>query len=304
MSVFASPAGPLPSHEPDRIRPRRVRFDWTETPYHWVPGDPGTSNVIDMTHLLFPAAERWFIQVFKQALPLIEDPALYERVKGFMGQEGTHAVSHQVVLDRHFQEHGVDPSPFTRRLEWFFDDLLGERPGLPPRLRRLSLYVRLAAIAGIEHYTAVLGQWILDDADALDEAGADPVMMDLLRWHGAEEVEHRSVAYDLYQHLCGSYALRSAVTAALVFPLFNAWATYGVLFLLHQDPQWRLHPRDVGIWWEGSRRRRLPSYTSLAAAGYRYLRRGYHPSDEGDLASALAYIERSPAHLAAGPPSP
>jgi hypothetical protein len=54
-------------------------------------------------------------------------------------------------------------------------------------------------IVGIEHYTAVLGQWILD-AHQLDEAGADPAMMDLLRWHGAGEVEHRSVAFDVYQH--------------------------------------------------------------------------------------------------------
>src|SRR5579872_5462491 len=43
-----------------------------------------------------------------------------------------------------------------------------------------------------------------------DYAGADPVMLDLLRWHGAEEVEHRALVYDVYQDLSGSYALRCA----------------------------------------------------------------------------------------------
>ena len=36
----------------------------------------------------------------------------------------------------------------------------------------------MAAIATIEHYTAVLGTWIVD----AEMAGADPAMVDLLRW--------------------------------------------------------------------------------------------------------------------------
>lgn len=35
------------------------------------------------------------------------------------------------------------------------------------------------------------------------------VMLDLLRWHGAEELEHRNVAFDAYQYLDGGYARRA-----------------------------------------------------------------------------------------------
>jgi uncharacterized protein len=33
-----------------------------------------------------------------------------------------------------------------------------------------------------------------------DAIGTDPVMLDMLRWHGAEEVEHKAVAFDTMKH--------------------------------------------------------------------------------------------------------
>ena len=44
--------------------------------------------------------------------------------------------------------------------------------------------------------------------EILQAAGADETMLDLLRWHGAEEVEHRAVAFDVFQHLDGRYHRR------------------------------------------------------------------------------------------------
>ena len=54
---------------------------------------------------------------------------------------------------------------------------------------------RLWLIAAIEHYTAVLGDFSLNCA--WDDHDADPTIVDLFRWHGSEEVEHRMVAHDV-----------------------------------------------------------------------------------------------------------
>src|SRR6185369_6978080 len=99
-----------------------------------------------------------------------------------------------IVLD-HLAEQGIDTKPYTERLGRSLSITLGDPPKLLPKsLRRWWLYRRLADVAALEHFTAMLGQWVLQNRTH-DDIGTDPVMLDLLRWHGAEEVEHRSLVY-------------------------------------------------------------------------------------------------------------
>ena len=130
-----------------------------------------------------------------------------------MGQEAAHAVAHQALLDRHLERHGLAPAAFTAKVEDLFGRMLGDHRLAAP-FDRYWLRARVALIASIEVYTAILGQWILD-ADTLDAAGADPRLLSLLRWHGAEEVEHAHVALALWRHLYADPDNRSALARAL-----------------------------------------------------------------------------------------
>jgi len=290
-----SPPPPTSRADAHVPTPRRARFDWADVPLHWIPDDAHSTHVINSLHLFLPAGERWFVKVMKQALPLVTDDLLHQQVRAFMSQEGIHATAHGTA-SAHLRAHGIDHAGYDRRLEIVFDNLLGDHPLPGRRLQRAWLDVRLAIIAAIEHYTAVLGDWILE-ADALDEAGADPVMLDLLRWHGAEEVEHRSVAFDLYQHLNGSWPLRATV-AQVVFPTLLALMLDGTRVLMGQDPDApRFRPMKGYV--AGMDKGRLPKLLWLALQGPRYTRPGYHPSREGDMQRALDYIARSPSHVTA-----
>jgi len=280
------------------IVPRRVRFDWADTPLHWVPGDPQTTHTINVLHLLLPAGEKWFVHVYRQALPLVTDDQLRAGVKGFMGQEAVHSRAHAGVLD-HLAEQGLDPTPYTRHVDWLFERLLGDEPlgRTPPAwMQRAWLKQRLAIIAAVEHYTAVLGMWVLD-SPGLDAAGADPTMLDLLRWHGAEEVEHRSVAFDLFQHVSGSYIRRVETMAVSALALAFLWIQ-GTRFFMAADPTvrgkatWRAFRRAV-------RQGRAPSLRQIYGTIPDYLRRSYHPGAHGDTALAMAYLAASPAARAA-----
>ncbi|MDJ1136155.1 metal-dependent hydrolase [Streptomyces iconiensis] len=284
------------------IAPRRVSFDWERTPLHWIPDEPTATHVINVLHLLLPAGERWFVRVFKEALPLVRDETMLRDVKGFMGQEATHSVQHAYVLD-HLAAQRLDTADYTRYVDFLFERLLGETPpfGLPVPPREW-LRVRLATIAAIEQFTAVLGDWVLR-ADGLDAAEPDEVMLDLLRWHGAEEVEHRAVAFDMFQHCGGQGLPRYArrVGAMVVTAPVLAWLwVAGASYLIRNDPQLagRLryslaeHNRAVA-------KGLLPSWRELGAAIPRYFKRSYHPSQEGSLRRAVDYLTVSPAASAA-----
>ena len=45
-------------------------------------------NDVSLLNLILPAAERWFVATYNEALPLVKDPKLAEDMRGFIGQEG------------------------------------------------------------------------------------------------------------------------------------------------------------------------------------------------------------------------
>lgn len=284
--------------EPEHIalQARDVHFDWTGLPLRWIPNEAFASHLLNVLHILLPEGERFFVKVFSEALPFIKDEQLREDVIGFIGQEGMHAAAHQGVQD-YFAEQGLDTSGYVAEIEHIFQRLLGDR-GLVGFKKDEWLIERLALVAAVEHVTAFLGNWILN-TPGLDEAGGDPRMLDLLRWHGAEEVEHRSVAYDVYMHLDGRYVRRSRTYAVAALTLIWLFVR-GTNHLLAQDPgltkRQRAGVRDLI---RSARKGLTPSYLDIARCGWRYFMPGYHPAQEGSTSQAVAYLAKSPAAMAA-----
>lgn len=275
------------------IRPRRVSFDLSRTPVPWIPRDRFTSHVTDVLHLLLPAGERWFVDVYREALPLVRDERLRADMKGFMGQEATHARVHDLVLD-HLRAGGVDTEPFTRRVEWMFAHVFGAHP--PPGVPltpRLWLELRLGGIAAVEHFTCVLGRWICERSAALDAAGADPAMLALLRWHGAEEIEHRSVAFDTLTHVAGrrAYVMRAA-GMLLAAPIMTWLWDRGTSYFVDRDPAMADTRGGYRDFLRAARQRRVPG-RELVTAIPRFLSRGYHPRHEASSDVARAHLQNA-----------
>ena len=228
---------------------------------------------------------------------MVDDPELEAAIKPFIQQESWHAWAHQIVLD-HLADQGIDTKPYTSRLRKMLSVALGDPPKwFPPAMKRWWLYRRLADVAALEHYTAMLGQWVLQNR-GLDYAGTDPMMLDLLRWHGAEEVEHRSLVFDVYQHVCGNYFIR-AFSMLMTTPLFYGWWIAGAKYLMAHDPttdqKWRW--RD---WLRAAREYKLPGpWQLMVTQPARYMRPSHHPGPEAVTTMAVEYIKKSPAAKAA-----
>ena len=225
-------AGALGDHERLVLEARDVTFDWAKLPFHYVPGEPFTTHMLNVLHLLLPAGEEFFVDLFKQALPLIKDDQLRLDVQGFIGQEAMHSQAHTGVQE-YFAANGIDVTPFTDQMDWLFGKLLGDRPRWSVRRQHSWLLERVALVSAIEHYTAILGEWILNTPQH-DAIGTDPVMLDMLRWHGAEEVEHKAVAFDLMKHLRSGY-LRQVRTQLVVTPMMLLMWVRGVRFMYSVD---------------------------------------------------------------------
>lgn len=150
--------------------------------------------------LLFPSGERAFIKAVRNQQHLAATQAEREAVKNFIAQEASHTNAH-VVFNQQIKQFGIDTETFQNIFETLFNkygedlysNLFGEN-------------FRLAFTAASEHFTAT---WAADFLRSGKLEGiSDPEVRRLLSWHAWEEMEHRSVAFDLWQKTGGSYALR------------------------------------------------------------------------------------------------
>lgn len=273
------------------IAPRDVEFSWDGVPMHYIPNEPIATHVINFMHLVLPEGERAMSKALTEALPLIEDKRLHEEVVGFVGQEATHASSHEGARE-HLTSIGLDTEPMTRKLEWMVDNILSDR-GVKGRAKHAWLCERLGMFAALEHYTAVIGEWLLH-ADCLEEKGMHPTMLDLVRWHGAEEVEHRNVAFDAFMYVDGSYA-RRVRTAFLASFTLMALLLSSLNYLFKQDPS-----QNKGRFWplqllSAMRRGVVPKITLFVSELPKYLNPRFHPSQLGSMDEAVRYLAQSPA---------
>lgn len=163
---------------------------------HWCGGDAFRTALFNALSMSFPVGEQFFIDSVRngfKALPPETQERFRTEVQNFVGQEATHRRLH-ALFNGHLDKLGLVNAWAPRALE---------------RLKLLQgADVRhpVAITAANEHFTAIMAEWMLRNTDFL--AGSDARLQTLWLWHSAEESEHRSTAFDIYQALGGSHEWR------------------------------------------------------------------------------------------------
>jgi len=160
-------------------------------------GQPELSYALVGLSLALPYVEPYLIQTMNKAKRLVTDPELRKAIALFNGQEGQH-----FRLHTRFNEAMRESCPEVAALE---EELAEDyRRFITTR----SLQWNLAYAEGFESFTSALACFFLEEQTLRT---AQPAVRDLFEWHIVEELEHRCVAFDVYEHLCGDYAYRLAV---------------------------------------------------------------------------------------------
>jgi predicted metal-dependent hydrolase len=254
------------------ITPRDRRFGRDEvTPRWWHGNNPYATALFNALSATFPEGEAFFVESVRKHREGVPD-RLAAEIKAFTTQEVIHSREH-LAFNRRAADSGYDLSKLEARVLM----RLGIITSKPP-------IASLAATMALEHFTAILAHELLADPRHLQ--GADPATAALWRWHAAEEIEHKGVAYDTWLHATKNWsrAKRWRVKSKVMLFLtrnFIVDRTAGALELLRQDGI--TGPKAVaGILWYAWINPGM--FRKIFAAWVKFFLPAFHPWNEDDRA--------------------
>ncbi len=164
----------------------------------YIAGNAELSYQHSGTGLYVAHLEPFFVKSLRRVMDRIRDEKLREEVDRFCRQEAQH-------YQRHVDFNGVVLAHGYPGLQERVDRLKQDFAGF---LTDASDEFRIGYIEGFESYTTQLGLRMLN-IGLYDHKRTDRAFGDLFKWHMLEEIEHRNVAFDVYQHLYGNYMHRA-----------------------------------------------------------------------------------------------
>lgn len=257
------------------IKPRAMHIAVeADVPRHWAFGTVLGTHIGNGVNLLFPLGERFFIRSVRKFMDRIDDDQLRDQVRGFFGQEGRHSHAHEQFFSI-LERQGFSIRGFLRVYELIaFDGIERFSPA------ELCLSATVAA----EHFTAIMAE------NAFTEGflpQVHPVVRDLLLWHAAEEIEHKSVAFDVLKKVNPSYELRIAGLVIATLLLGGFWAAATLTLLAQEDlATLKKIPAELE-----ARKDHDPIAKKVFLRGIKaYLRRDFHPTQLDNLHLATDYL--------------
>jgi len=250
----------------DTITVRQMPFEFPdEIDPVFLDGDPEKSFEFIAGSLLLPHLEPYLIRSMKAAEKHVTDPNVLKGLKGFAAQEGQHYRMHMKFnaaiqrsgfpgLDALEQELSEDYQRFTKTK---------------------SLRFNLAYAEGFEALTMNSIKYMMEP----DGLGEDlSVFMQMMEWHFVEELEHRTVAFDVYDHVCGGYLYRLAVGIWAQWH-FTSWIRRVTAYMLEVSPPPKRSAKELAERKKTQREARASAIRNLLPSLLRIYLPSYTPHD-------------------------
>lgn len=243
------------------ITVRKPQFNPHAIRRHYFANSPIMSHLLTALSSTFPIGEQFFVHSVRNVRDQVKDEKLQAQIAAFIGQEAMHSKAHAEfnAAWRHDDYH-------LDRFQAWLERKNSYVKGLHPK-------IQLAITCAFEHFTALLGGYILRHPEIL--ASLDEDTIKLWVWHAIEEIEHRAVAFDVYQHVYGDDKVRRMIMRSVTTG-FASLTFYSAMRLFWQDKKKSL-PKVagnlLGIYLIGKMFvQLLPEYLS-------YFKADFHPSE-------------------------
>ncbi len=210
-----------------RMTVRRMRFPYGDAPKaHWNKAKPEFSHIANGASLAMPYLEPYLIETMKKAKEKITDPELLKDVDLYIAQEATHFRQHQ-QWNKRLADMGYASVPaHEKQLKEDYDAFAANR----------SFTFNIAYAEGFEAMGLTVGHMLVEDREYL-LGNADPAVASMLLWHFVEEIEHKTVTFDVFKALDGRYSWRIyGLLYATTHIFFRTWQAYRQMLI--EDGRW------------------------------------------------------------------
>ena len=174
---------------------KQIDWQFDEPEFYFNPTNRPFSAFMNNIGFMAVGLERYFCKAMKDAEKLIADPAVLEECRMFNRQEMVHSKAHYRHCKALIAKYPGLQEALDRGIE-MFDELY----------ERESLKYPLSYMGGLESAFTPLFGTIIDHRDVL--FGGDSAVSSLFLWHFCEEIEHRSSAITVYNHVIGEHIYR------------------------------------------------------------------------------------------------
>jgi len=210
---------------------RRPEFNFDQLPKYYFNNNPLMSHLLTALSLTFPTGERFFVHSVRNVRDQIKSKSLQADVSAFIGQEAMHSHAHEGFND------------FAERIGLNIQPVLDDEVKNTERLKKiLNNKQQLAITCALEHFTAIIAQYLLEHEDI--HSLLHPDVAQLWLWHALEETEHKAVAFDVYKEVFNDEAVRKQIMR-IVTTSFLSRISFLTMKLLVTDKkgrtQWRQH---------------------------------------------------------------
>lgn len=207
-------------HEPmEEAMTRRVRFEYSKDfDPRWHPLLPELACVANSVSMMMPHAEPYVAKSVRATIEYLDEHTADE-ARDFVAEELQHHVEH-----RRFNQAVLADQPGLHRLDrvmaWSF-----------AKLSNRSLEFNAGFAAGFETIAYSVARWVEGRLGELFN-GADDEAATLFLWHLAEEVGHKTVAFDAFHQVSGKRRtyVAAMVTAMVLLGFFAAAGTAQMLW--------------------------------------------------------------------------